>query len=104
MRLLVDVLELILDDVGVDLGRAEILVAQQFLHAAQVGAVVKQMGRERMAQLVRREVGGQAAFDEVALQVPLERAGGQPFPETVQEDRTLLLLPPAAFAIRSPPE
>ena len=49
MGFVVDVFHALGADVGVDLGRAEILVAQQFLHAAQVGAVVKQMGRERMA-------------------------------------------------------
>ena len=40
-------------DMRVDLGRTEVGVSQEFLHDAQIGAVVEQMGREGMAQHVR---------------------------------------------------
>ncbi len=37
-------LELVARDVGVDLGGGDVLVAQQELHRAQVGAVLQQVG------------------------------------------------------------
>ena len=42
-------------DVGVDLGRREVLVAEQLLDDAQVRAAVEQVRRERVAQRVRRD-------------------------------------------------
>ena len=35
-------------DVGVDLGRCQALVAEQFLNAAEVRPAVEEVGRERM--------------------------------------------------------
>ena len=40
---------------GVDLGGADVGVAEQHLYHAQVGAVVDQMGGKSMAQAVRAE-------------------------------------------------
>ena len=45
-------------DVGVDRGGRDVGMAEQHLHRAQVGAVVQQVGGERMAQGVRRERRG----------------------------------------------
>ena len=42
-------------DVGIDSRRRDVGVAQHRLHAAQIGAVVEQVARERMAQHVRRK-------------------------------------------------
>ena len=42
-------------DVRVDLRRRDVGMAQQQLHDAQIGAVVQQMGRERVAQPVWRQ-------------------------------------------------
>ena len=44
-------------DVGVDLGRADVGVPEQRLHDAQVRAAPEQVGREGVAQRVRRHVG-----------------------------------------------
>src|ERR1700759_1537018 len=41
--------------VRVDLGRADVGVAQHGLHGAQIGAALDEVGRERVPQLVRRD-------------------------------------------------
>lgn len=40
-------------DVGVNLSSCQIAVAQQFLHASEVGTTVEQMGGEAMPESVR---------------------------------------------------
>ena len=67
-------------DVGVELGRAQVGVAEHLLDAAQVGAALEQVGRERVAQQVgvdaaRLEPGdrGQPAQDQEGA-----RAGQRP--------------------------
>ena len=47
-------------DVGVDLRGGDVGVAEHGLDRAQVGAALEQMGRERVAQLVRGDVAGDA--------------------------------------------
>ena len=42
--------------VGIDLGRRHILVAQQFLHRADIRSPLQQMRRKRMAQHIRRHL------------------------------------------------
>ena len=44
-------------DVGVDLGRGEAGVAQQFLHRSKIGAPIEQVGRSRVPQTVRAQIG-----------------------------------------------
>lgn len=39
--------------VGVNLSRRQVAMPQQHLHDAQIGAVIQQMGCERMPQRVR---------------------------------------------------
>ena len=56
MRLLIDVLEVLFDDVRVDLRRGNVCVAQHLLNGAQVGTVFEQMHGKRVAQRVRRDV------------------------------------------------
>jgi hypothetical protein len=51
----VQLLEPLAGDMGVDLRRRDVGVAEQQLHHAQVGAVVQQVGGEGMAQHVRRD-------------------------------------------------
>ena len=53
MVLRMQLLEALARDVRVDLGRRDIGVPEQHLHHAQVGAVIEQVGGERMAQGVR---------------------------------------------------
>ena len=58
----------------IDLGRTEVGVSQEFLHDAQIGPVVEQMGREGMAQHVRMnglvETGLHGVFVEQILDPP----------------------------------
>ena len=52
-------------DVGVELGRREVGVAEHLLHAAQVGAALEQVGRERVAE--------QMGVDALGLEAGLGR-------------------------------
>ena len=56
VRLVVDVLELLFYDVGIDLGGGDIRVAQHLLDGAQVRAVFQQVRRKAVAQGVRSYV------------------------------------------------
>lgn len=47
-------------DVGVDLGGGQVGVAQEFLHAPEVGAVVQEVGGEGVPQGVRGGAEGEA--------------------------------------------
>ena len=58
-------------DVRVDLRRRDVGVAEHRLHRAQVGAALDEVGRERVAQLVRRDVAARephAGASRVAAQ------------------------------------
>ena len=55
-------------DVGVDLGRGQVLVAEQLLDDAQVRPAVEQVRRERVAQGVRRDAGRQAGRPDQAVE------------------------------------
>ena len=50
MGLAVDVLQLLADDLGVDLGGGDVGVSQHFLNGAQVGPVLQQVGRKGVTQ------------------------------------------------------
>ena len=60
-------------DGSVDLRRGQLAVAEKFLHAAQVGAVIEQMGRERVSQFVRSQFCIETCGGKVALQRQLHR-------------------------------
>ena len=53
MRLAIGAAQRGIGEVGVDLGRLEVRVAEQLLHDPQVGAALEQVRRERVAQGVR---------------------------------------------------
>src|SRR5215468_10017771 len=53
-------LQALVGDVGVDLGRGDVRVAEHLLDAAEVGSVIQEMGCEGVAQDVRRDL---AALD-----------------------------------------
>ena len=76
-------------DVRVDLRGDEALVAQQFLHAADVGAAVQQVRGEAVAERVGRRALVEAGFFEVLFEHPGDAAGGEPGAELVGEDRGL---------------
>ena len=49
----VELLQPLTGHMGIDLGGGEVAVAQQQLHHAQISPMIKQMGRECMAQVMR---------------------------------------------------
>ena len=55
MGSVIDVAQAADGNVGVDLSGHESGMAKQFLHGAEVGAAVEQMGRKRMSQAVRSQ-------------------------------------------------
>ena len=61
MGFFVDFLHALGADVGVNLGGAQVFMPEHLLDAAQVGSGIQQVGREGVAQLVRRQVGGRLA-------------------------------------------
>jgi hypothetical protein len=67
-------------EVGVDLGGAEGLVAEQFLHAAEVGAVVEEVGGEGVAQGVGADGGVEADLLEVLVELAADGAGERRLP------------------------
>ena len=62
MGLVIDVLQLLLNDMGVDLGGGDIRVAQHLLDGAQVGAVFQQVDGEAVAQGVGCDVSSFSSF------------------------------------------
>ena len=71
----------------VDLRGHEAFVAQQFLHAADVGAAVEQMRGEAVPQRVRRGAVVEAGQFQILFQHPADAAGRQPPAEFVDEHR-----------------
>lgn len=55
MRLVIDILELLADEVRIDLRRGDVRVTEHFLNGVDIRAVFQQMRRERMAQRMRRD-------------------------------------------------
>ena len=63
--------------VGIDLGGADVGMAQQFLDRAQIAARLQQVRREGMAQHMRMHAARNALRTSMALQPRLHRAGRQ---------------------------
>ena len=61
-------------DVGVDLGAAEVGVAEAFLDAAEVGSVVEEVGGEAVAEVFLEEVID-GAHGEAAAELAEEEGG-----------------------------
>src|SRR6185295_19426057 len=57
----------------VDLRRNDVVVSAELLHGAQVGAVVEQMGKERMPEPVRPDLLWEPGPLRAVLQVPAHR-------------------------------
>ena len=70
----------------IDLGRGQALVAEQLLHDAQVGAALQEMGRERVAEGVRRDAGRQARPPAQKIEPVAEAADAERRAAMVQED------------------
>ena len=71
--------------VRVNLRRAQALVAQQFLHAAEVGAVVQQMRGEAVPQRVRADSRVQAGRQKIFVELAADGAGGERIAVLVQK-------------------
>ncbi len=67
----------LLDHMGINLGSRDIAVAEQGLHDAQIGTIVQQMARERVAQHVRADQPSrEACRNGEFLQVAREMLAG----------------------------
>ena len=53
MEILMDVAEMGIGDVGVDLGRGDVGVAEKRLNATEIGAVLEKIGRKAVSERVR---------------------------------------------------
>jgi hypothetical protein len=73
-------------EVGVDLGGREGLVAQEFLDAAEVRAVVEEVGGEGVAEGVGGDGGVQADLDEVLVELAADGAGAEALAVLVEEE------------------
>ena len=82
----VDLFHAVGRQVRVDLGGAEALVAEQFLDAAQVGAVVEQVRREAVTQRVRADSRVEAGRDQILVELAPDGAGAEGFAVLVEED------------------
>jgi hypothetical protein len=74
VRRVVDLGQVLEIEVRVDLGRGDIGVAEQFLHAAQVAGGLQHVAGETVAQQVRMHALGQALALRELLQAQLHRA------------------------------
>lgn len=82
----VDFFHALSGDVGVDLGGAEAGVAEEGLDAAEVGAVVEEVGGEAMAKFVRGDVDGEAGVFPVFVDDVGECLGGDAAAEFAEEE------------------
>ena len=85
MRSVVDAGEVLEIKVGVDLGRADVGVAQQFLHGAQVLRRFQQVRRERVPEHVRMHVLGQSLQPRPARDAPLDDANIDKFNNIIKK-------------------
>ena len=76
-------------DVGVDLRRDQALVAQQFLHAADIGTAIQQMGSKAVAKRVRTRSLVEASLAQIFLQHAADTSRRESGAESVDEDRCL---------------
>ena len=83
----------------VELGRREVGVAEHLLHAAQVGAALEQVRRERVAEQVRVDALGLEARSLGQTAEDQERAGARERPALRVEEQLHAV---AAVEIRAP--
>ena len=70
MRRVIDLFQPLGRDVRVNLGRDEVRMAEQFLHAPQIRARVQQMRRVTVPQLVRCQSRIETGDGQVLFQTP----------------------------------
>jgi hypothetical protein len=77
-------------ELGVDLCRRDVGVAEQLLHRAQVAARLQHVRRERVAQHVRMDVRRHAGGDRERLQSRADLARGESRAAAADEERRLV--------------
>ena len=73
-------------DVGVDLGGAEVGVAEELLDAAEVGAVVEEVGGEAVPEFVRADLEADGGVAQVFLQEVADGTHGDAAAELAEEE------------------
>ena len=73
-------------DMGVDLGGAEVGVAEKLLDAAEVGAVVEEVGGEAVPEFVRADLEADGGVAQVFLQEVADGAHGDAAAELAEEE------------------
>ena len=73
-------------DVGVNLGRYQTLVPQQFLNTANVSTAVQQMRGKAVTQRVRRGSQVQSSQLQILFQHSGNTARRKPFPKLIEEN------------------
>ena len=77
MKFVMDLFEMGVGDVGVNLGSADIRMAEERLDRAEVGTVHEEVGRERMAEGMRSDVLSNAGEAGVFFNHALDRTRGE---------------------------
>ena len=78
MKLFVDFAEVLVGDVGVDLGGTDAAVAEHRLDAADISSVHQQVGSETVPHGVRTDLFGNAGKVSTFINCPLDATGCQP--------------------------
>ena len=65
----VDLPEPLDTDMGVDLSGAQILMAQQFLNAPEIGTRIQQVRGKGVAEFMGGEIRGQSCEDQILLKL-----------------------------------
>ena len=86
---MIDIKDSLSRDMGVDLSRGQITVAEQFLNAPEIGAAVKKVGGEAVAQRVWTGVASQPRPGEVVLQQPPNAPAGETVAVTIEKQGPL---------------
>src|SRR5687768_13446895 len=73
MKLVIQLLQPSPRDVSVDLRRRDVRMAEHQLDAAEIGAVLEEMGRKRVPEHVRRDVRADAGIARVTDDLHPER-------------------------------
>ena len=85
MRFIVNLGESLKIEMGVDLGRVKICMAEQFLDSAQITAGFQQVGGTGMAQGMRVQADVKSLFEGPAPEALLNTAGAQACAGSVNE-------------------
>ena len=88
MRRIVSLGQMLEIEPRIDLGSADVGVAQQLLYGAQITAGLQHMAGKRMAQHVRVHRRGQPRLQAAAAQALPDRLGGQPCAIAAYEQRS----------------